>query len=52
MEVRCILHADRRVVVVARQVREDVRTALNASLAGRCDATKPVTVLVSVTRID
>ncbi|WP_405859921.1 hypothetical protein OG361_34640 [Streptomyces sp. NBC_00090] len=51
VEVRCILHVDRRVVVVARQVREDVRTAITASVTGRC-AIKPVTVLVSVTRVD
>lgn len=50
VEVRCILHADRRAVDVARQVREDVRTAITACLTQR-GATKPVTVLVTVTRI-
>ncbi|MEU9143295.1 hypothetical protein [Streptomyces sp. NPDC048349] len=49
VEVRCILHADRRAVDVARQVREDVRSAVTACLA-RNGATGPVTVLVTVTR--
>ncbi|MFE2328764.1 hypothetical protein ACFXD5_33500 [Streptomyces sp. NPDC059385] len=49
VEVRCIVHADRRVVDVARRVREDVRSAVTARLAQR-DPTEPVTVLVTVTR--
>ncbi|MGW0749165.1 hypothetical protein [Streptomyces sp. NPDC002587] len=49
VEVRCIVHADRRVVDVARQVREDVRTAVTASLAEH-GTSVPVTVLVTVTR--
>ncbi|MET9465670.1 hypothetical protein ABZY44_12840 [Streptomyces sp. NPDC006544] len=49
VEVRCVLHADRRLVDVARQVREDVRTAVTACLTRR-GATVPVTVLVTVTR--
>ncbi|GLX34211.1 hypothetical protein Sros01_02840 [Streptomyces roseochromogenus] len=49
VEVRCILHADRRVVDIARQVREDVRTAVTACLTQN-GAPKPVTVLVTVTR--
>ncbi len=49
VEVRCILHADRRVVDTARQVREDVRTAVTARLT-RSGATRPVNVLVTVTR--
>ncbi|WP_331737853.1 hypothetical protein [Streptomyces sp. NBC_01276] len=49
VEVRCVLHADRRVVDVARQVREDVRTAVTTYLA-RHGAAVPVTVMVTVTR--
>ncbi|WP_328923433.1 hypothetical protein OG429_01445 [Streptomyces sp. NBC_00190] len=49
VEVRCIVHADRRVVDVARQVRDDVRTAVTAYLAQHGTAA-PVTVLVTVTR--
>ncbi|WP_030962433.1 hypothetical protein [Streptomyces sp. NRRL S-378] len=49
VEVRCILHADRRVVDVARQVREDVRNAVTACLTQR-GAIRPVTVQVTVTR--
>lgn len=44
-----MLHADRRVVDVARQVREDVRTAVTAYLAWHGPAV-PVTVMVTVTR--
>lgn len=51
VEVRCILHADRRVVDVARQVREDVRAAITASGPPQRGATGPVTVLVTVTHI-
>ncbi|MFJ3205708.1 hypothetical protein [Streptomyces sp. NPDC086989] len=49
VQVRCVLHADRRVVDVARQVREDVRTAVTAYLA-RHGTAAPVTVMVTVTR--
>ncbi|MGW6843531.1 Asp23/Gls24 family envelope stress response protein [Streptomyces sp. NPDC054958] len=49
VEVRCVLHADRRVVDVARQVREDVRTAVTAYLTQHGTAV-PVTVVVTVTR--
>ncbi|MFE9480831.1 hypothetical protein ACFYNM_19795 [Streptomyces spororaveus] len=49
VEVRCILHADRRVVDIARQVRADVRTAVTACLTQH-GTPKPVTVLVTVTR--
>ncbi|MEW2417828.1 hypothetical protein AB0953_29500 [Streptomyces sp. NPDC046866] len=48
VEVRCILHADRRVVDVARQLREDVRTAVTTYLA-RHGTAAPVTVTVTVT---
>ncbi|AZM93905.1 hypothetical protein [Streptomyces sp. W1SF4] len=48
VEVRCILHADRRVVDVARQLREDVRTAVATYLA-RHGSAAPVTVMVTVT---
>ncbi|MDX3537265.1 hypothetical protein PV721_23390 [Streptomyces sp. MB09-01] len=49
VEVRCVLHADRRVVDTARQVREDVWTAVTTCLT-RQGATRPVRVLVTVTR--
>ncbi|MEU2391422.1 Asp23/Gls24 family envelope stress response protein [Streptomyces sp. NPDC007369] len=49
VEVRCILHADTRVVDVARHVREHVRTAVTACL-GTHGAIRPVDVLVTVTR--
>ncbi|MFE5520942.1 hypothetical protein ACFQ9Q_24925 [Streptomyces virginiae] len=49
VEVRCILHADRRVVDVARQVRDDVRNAVSGYLAQQGTADH-VTVLVTVTR--
>ncbi|MGW6691356.1 hypothetical protein [Streptomyces sp. NPDC054961] len=49
VEVRCVLHADRRLVDVARQVREAVRTGVTACLTQQ-GASVPVTVLVTVTR--
>ncbi|MFJ3205647.1 hypothetical protein [Streptomyces sp. NPDC086989] len=49
VEVRCILQADHRIVEIARQVREDVRTAVTACLAQHGTA-GPLTVLVTVTR--
>ncbi|MGW7436910.1 hypothetical protein [Streptomyces sp. NPDC054849] len=48
VEVRCVLKADRRVVATARQVREQVRTAVTACLVQH-GATAPVTVRVMVT---
>ncbi|MFJ3960691.1 hypothetical protein [Streptomyces sp. NPDC090036] len=49
LEVRCILDKDHRVVDVARQVRESVRTAVTSYLA-RHGGAAPVTVVVTVTR--
>ncbi|GGR81982.1 hypothetical protein Snoj_39480 [Streptomyces nojiriensis] len=49
VEVRCILHADQRVVDVARQVRDDVRNAVLAYLSQQCPSDR-VTVVVTVTR--
>ncbi|MFD3874843.1 hypothetical protein [Streptomyces sp. NPDC058623] len=49
LEVRCAVHEDRRVLDVAQQVRERVRTAVTAHLAQHGTAA-PVTVLVTVTR--
>lgn len=49
MEVRCIPHADQRVVDVARQVRDDVRNAVSAYLSQQCTSDR-VTVVVTVTR--
>ncbi|MFD7539915.1 hypothetical protein [Streptomyces sp. NPDC059819] len=47
VEVRCAVHEDHRVLDVAQQVRECVRTAATAYQQG---APAPVTVLVTVTR--
>ncbi|MBT2404926.1 MULTISPECIES: Asp23/Gls24 family envelope stress response protein [unclassified Streptomyces] len=49
VEVRCVLHDGRRVVDVARQVRERVRTAVSTYLTQH-GAPAPVTVQVTVTR--
>ncbi len=49
VEVRCVVQEDRRVLDVAQQVREHVRTAIIAHLAQHGTAA-PVTVLVTVTR--
>ncbi|WUF67205.1 Asp23/Gls24 family envelope stress response protein [Streptomyces nojiriensis] len=49
VEVRCIPHADQRVVDVARQVRDDVRNAVSAYLSQQCTSDR-VTVVVTVTR--
>lgn len=49
VEVRCILHACQRVVDVARQVRNDVRTAVSVYLIQQGTADH-VTVVVTVTR--
>jgi uncharacterized alkaline shock family protein YloU len=49
IEVRCVVHENRRVLDVAQQVREHVRTAVTAHLA-RHGTPAPVTVLVTVTR--
>ncbi|MBT2543111.1 Asp23/Gls24 family envelope stress response protein [Streptomyces sp. ISL-44] len=49
VEVRCVVHEDRRVLDIAQQVREHVRTAITAHLAQH-GTTAPVTVLVTVTR--
>ncbi|WP_329107076.1 hypothetical protein [Streptomyces sp. NBC_01439] len=49
IEVRCILHADRRAVDVAREVREAVRSAITGYLVRRGE-NEPVTVRVTVTR--
>lgn len=49
LEVRCAVYEDHRVLDVARQVRERVRTAVIAYLAP-CGTPAPVTVLVTVTR--
>lgn len=43
------MHEDHRVLDVAQQVREHVRTAITAHLAQH-GTTAPVTVLVTVTR--
>ncbi|WP_329191819.1 MULTISPECIES: hypothetical protein [unclassified Streptomyces] len=48
VEVRCVLHSDRRIVDVARQVRDHVRAAVTAHLA-RHSTTEPLTVVVTVT---
>lgn len=51
VEVRCVLSADRRVVATARQVREQVRTAVTACLVQHgATASVTVRVLVTVTR--
>ncbi|MGP3998863.1 hypothetical protein [Streptomyces sp. 8N706] len=49
VEVRCIVHEDRRTLDTARDVREQVRSAVTAQLA-RHDAPSPVTVLVTITQ--
>ncbi|MFD6228727.1 hypothetical protein ACFWFZ_17855 [Streptomyces sp. NPDC060232] len=49
VEVRCVLHSDRRVVDIAREVRERVRAAVTARLAQHGNP-GPVTVLIAVTR--
>ncbi|MEU9237215.1 hypothetical protein [Streptomyces subrutilus] len=49
VEVRCIVHADRRVVDVAGQVRAEVHNAVAGYLAQHC-TTDHVTVQVTVTR--
>ncbi|MFJ5811550.1 hypothetical protein [Streptomyces sp. NPDC093093] len=49
VEVRCILHTDRRVVDIARQVRDEVKSAVTACLVQR-RTVGSVTVLVTVTR--
>ncbi|MFD7631463.1 hypothetical protein ACFV7Q_36565 [Streptomyces sp. NPDC059851] len=49
VEVRCVLHADHRVVDVARQLRENVRAAVTACLDPH-HAAGGVAVLVTVTR--
>ncbi|MET9570811.1 hypothetical protein ACFYNW_06395 [Streptomyces virginiae] len=51
VEVRCVLRSDRRVVDVARDVRERVRAAVTAHLAQH-GSPGPVTVLVVVTRTE
>ncbi|MEV1069750.1 hypothetical protein [Streptomyces sp. NPDC050263] len=50
VEVRCVLHEDRRVVDTARQVREQVRAVAAAHLTAR-GTPEPVTVLVTVTHL-
>jgi hypothetical protein len=50
LEVRCVLHKDRRVVDAARQVREQVQAAAVAHLTAH-GTSEPVTVLVTVTRL-
>lgn len=49
VEVRCILHTDRRVVDIARQVRNEVKGAVTACLAQHRTVV-PVLVTVTVTR--
>ncbi|MFD3580411.1 hypothetical protein [Streptomyces sp. NPDC058644] len=49
VEVRCVVHEDCRVLDVAQQVSEHVRTAITAHLAQH-GTPAPVTVLVTVTR--
>lgn len=49
VEVRCILHTDRRIVDTARQVRNYVKKAVTAH-AAQHRTIGPVTVLVTVTR--
>ncbi|MEU9802983.1 hypothetical protein [Streptomyces sp. NPDC051000] len=52
VEVRCILRTDRRVVDIARQVRDEVRDAVTAHLAQHRKVVPVlVTVTVTVTRI-
>ncbi|WP_405719786.1 hypothetical protein OG607_06115 [Streptomyces sp. NBC_01537] len=50
VEVRCVLHEDRRVVDTARQVREQVRAAARDHLTAQ-GTPEPVTVLVTVTHL-
>lgn len=50
VEVRCVLHEDRRALDTARDVREQVRSAVVAHLE-REGAPAPVTVTVNVTRV-
>lgn len=50
VEVRCVLHEDRRVVDTARQVREQVRAAVRAHLTAH-GTSEPVTVVVTVTHL-
>ncbi|MET8678976.1 hypothetical protein ABZW18_15715 [Streptomyces sp. NPDC004647] len=49
VEVRCILHEERRVLDAAREVREQVRSAVTAHL-DRHGTPEPVTILVTVTQ--
>lgn len=51
VEVRCAVRSDRRVVDVARDVRERVRAAVTADLAHH-GSPGPVTVLIAVTRTE
>ncbi|WP_405015264.1 hypothetical protein [Kitasatospora sp. NBC_01539] len=49
VEVRCIVHRDRRILDTARQVRESVRAALTAT--GFVNAAESLTVTVTVTGV-
>jgi hypothetical protein len=49
VEVRCILHEDRRALDTAREVRQRVRSAVTAHLS-RNGQPEPVTILVTVTQ--
>ncbi|MFJ3842007.1 hypothetical protein ACIPY6_41830 [Streptomyces sp. NPDC090054] len=49
VEVRCILHTDRRIVDIARQVRNEVKDAVTARLAQHRTII-PVLVTVTITR--
>lgn len=49
VEVRCIVHRDRRILDTARQVRESIRSALTAT--GLVNPAEPLTVTVTVTSV-
>lgn len=49
VEVRCVVHSHHRVLDVARQVRDQVHTAVTAHLAQH-GGPEPVSVQVTVTR--
>jgi hypothetical protein len=50
IEVRCVLHDDRRAVDTARDVHDQVRAAVGSHVA-RHGVPGPVTVVVTITRI-
>lgn len=50
IEVRCVLHGDRRALDVARDVHDQVRTAITSHMAGHTPP-EPVQIAVTVTRI-